>query len=331
VPVMRLPRATPWRERVTMARQLLHAFKPDWISLQFVPFGFQRKGLCFGLSKRLAVIKQTAAWHIMFHELWLGLGEQSSVKHRIWGAMQRFIVKDLVNRLRPRVIHTQAEPYRRVLEREGIKASRLRLFGNISYANAARWNGFFELLATSVAGWNHDRAQLYLAGIFGGVHREWDAEQAVSTIIPLVQRFQKRLVMVFFGKNNVHPKRFDELRSKLQDRADVVVAGERIDSEISQILQSLDLGIATSPRQIIQKSGSVAAMLEHGLQVLVTRDDWRLRGEDFKLEETSFHLLSPKQFASLQSLPMRDLQPPGENSVRRVTEQMLRAILLQSP
>jgi hypothetical protein len=40
---------------------------------------------------------------------------------------------------------------------------------------------------------------------------------------------------------------------------------------ISSYLQSADFGIATSPLSLIQKSGSVAAMLEHGLPVVVSR------------------------------------------------------------
>ena len=39
-----------------------------------------------------------------------------------------------------------------------------------------------------------------------------------------------------------------------------------------------DLGIASHPWALIGKSGAAAAMLEHGLPVLVPRDDWRLRG-----------------------------------------------------
>jgi hypothetical protein len=152
---------------------------------------------------------------------------------------------------------------------------------------------------------------------------EWNAERAVNSLLPLVTRFQKRLVLVFFGKSNMTQRAADELRHKLEHRADVVAFGERTSLEISKILQSLDIGIATTPRRVIQKSGSAAAMLEHGLKVLVTRDDWRLRGTDAPAEEKSTQLLSPNEFALLKTLPARSLQPPGENAVKRVAGQML--------
>jgi hypothetical protein len=47
--------------------------------------------------------------------------------------------------------------------------------------------------------------------------------------------------------------------------------GELPTDLISSCLQSADFGVATSPLSLIGKSGSVAAMLEHGLPVVVSR------------------------------------------------------------
>ena len=49
------------------------------------------------------------------------------------------------------------------------------------------------------------------------------------------------------------------------------------------------MGIATTPWALIDKSGSVTAMLEHGLPVVVTRQDWSLRHE--KIPEAFSHPL----------------------------------------
>jgi hypothetical protein len=323
ISVLRLPSTAPWNQRIVEARNWLDAFNPDWISLQFVTFGFHRKGLCLGLGKRLAAINSKASWHIMFHELWLGLGEKSPLKHRVLGALQQTFILDLLSRLRPQIVHTQAEPYRKVLSRKKVAASILPLISNVPYATGDGWVGLLEPLLTESVGEHPDRTKLYLAGIFGAVHPEWNAEQAVNILSPLVQKFQKHLVLVFLGRSGLTPEAFNKFKSALRNRADVVTAGERNGFEISRILKSLDLGLATSPRQIIQKSGSVAAMLEHGLRVLVTRDDWRLRGTDLQLEEASSQLLSPRQFALLKTLPVCDLRPSGENSVKWVANQML--------
>ena len=141
-----------------------------------------------------------------------------------------------------------------------------------------------------------------------------------------MQRFQKRLVLIFYGKSDLTPETINKLKSTLQDRADIVLAGARPSVEISKILQTLDIGIATTPRQVIQKSGSVAAMLEHGLPVLVTRDDWHLRGPESPREEKSTQLLFPAEFSALKNLPGRNLQPSDESIVHRVAGQMLAAM-----
>jgi hypothetical protein len=326
VSVLRLPSVLPWNKRAIEARRRSDIFNPDWISLQFVPFGFHRKGLYFGLGRSLAAMDAKASWHVMFHELWLGLGEKSPIKHRVWGALQRLIVMDLMRRLRPRIVHTQAECYRVVLGRERIKASILPLFSNIPRVMGDGWDSLLEPLVSKTVERHYDRGELYLAGVLGMVAPEWNAERAVNTLLPLVQRFQKRLVLVFYGKSNITQEAANKLKSALQNRADVVAAGERTSIEISRILQTLDIGIATTPRQVIQKSGSVAAMLEHGLKVLVTRDDWHLRGPDAPVEEISSQLLSPDEFALLRTLPARNLQPSEDAGVKRVAGQMLEAM-----
>jgi glycosyltransferase involved in cell wall biosynthesis len=326
VSVLRLPKDAPWSERVAQARQWVDAFNPEWASLQLVLFGFHPKGLCFGLGKNLAAINSKASWHVMFHELWLGLGENAPVKHRIYGAMQRGIVLDMVRRLRPRAAHTQTEPYRIVLGREKIAASVMPLISNVPYVKGDGWTELLEPLVAQAAGERPDRKRFYLAGVFGAVYPEWKVEDVVNIIFPLANRLQKRLVLVFHGRSNLTPAAFEQMKDKLRPQADVIVTGERPGFEISKIMQALDLGLATTPRQVIQKSGSVAAMLQHGLQILVTRDDWRLRGSDAPSEQMSPCLLSPQQFASLTELPVRDADCARDSQVAGIARTMLKAM-----
>jgi hypothetical protein len=327
IPVLRLPAGLGWSQRMVQARYWIGAFNPDWASLQFVPFAFHRKGLCFGLGKSIAEISAAASWHVMFHELWLGLAERAPFKDRAYGALQRRILLDVMGRLQPRLLHTHAEPYRRVLQRENIKTAILPLFSNIPCAGGDGWDGLLEPMVRKATGKIHERTDLYLAGVLGGVHPEWNAEQAVQVLLPLVHRFQKRLVLVLLGKSNLTPVSVNRLRSRLQSQAFLVVTGERTGVEVSRILQSLDIGLAASSRQLIQKSGSVAAMIEHGLTVLVTRDDWRLREPSPPPDETFPHLLSSRQFAMLETLPTRHPQAPDGNQVRRVASQLLESLL----
>jgi hypothetical protein len=49
--------------------------------------------------------------------------------------------------------------------------------------------------------------------------------------------------------------------------------GEQPDVRVSQLLNTADFGIATSPYCLLAKSGTATAMLEHGLPVIVNRED----------------------------------------------------------
>jgi len=60
---------------------------------------------------------------------------------------------------------------------------------------------------------------------------------------------------------------------------EVGATGEQDAATVSRLLGVADLGIAPHPWALIGKSGAAAAMLEHGLPVLVPRDEWRLRGD----------------------------------------------------
>jgi hypothetical protein len=329
--VLRLSSLSPWNERIAEARKWIAAFHPDWMSLQFVPFGYHAKGLCFGLGEKLSGIHPSAPWQIMFHELWLGLGANSSLKHRLWGGLQRHIIRDLVRQLRPRIVHTQADPYQQALQRENISAAILPLFGNITYAPGNGWDELLAPLVPDAASEGRNRDRFYLAGVFGAIHPEWSAQKTAALLLPLVERARQQLVLVFFGKNNLAPDALDRLKRMLPGRAAVIVTGEKSNPEISRILQALDLGLATSPYQVIQKSGTVAAMLEHGLQVLVTRDDWHLVGADSRPLAKSPRLLLPDQFVQLEALPVRDPQMPPNSGVRTVAEKLMGAIKLRSP
>jgi len=323
VEVWRLPSRLSWPDRLARASRCVDLFDPHWISLQFVPFGFHPRGFCLGLGGRLARINPQKRWHVMFHELWLGLEQGSPAKFRAWGVLQRLATKRLVRRLKPLVCHTQTNPYREALAREGIDAALLPLFSNIPRLDGDGWADLLEPELARATGQRAERNSFYLAGVFGAVHPEWNVEQAVAALLPMIRQSSKRLGLVFLGKNGLSPTALDNMKSRLRERAVIVQTGERSPSEISHILQTLDLGLATTPRQLVQKSSAVAAMLAHGVPVLVTRDDWHLAGTKSDLPKLAARLFTPKQIASLGALPAKPGEEPAEIRIESVAARMV--------
>ena len=120
--IIRLPAVWPERKRFKRAQHWITKFNPKWLSLQFVPWSFNFRGLPFNLGERLRFLGAGRLWHIMIHELWVGMNHEASIKHVILGMMQRYIIKGLISNIKPKIIHTQTLLYKTQLTQLGFKS-----------------------------------------------------------------------------------------------------------------------------------------------------------------------------------------------------------------
>lgn len=260
-PVLRLPAAWPAGQRFGRAQQRVVEFDPAWVSLQFVPFSFQAKGLPFLLGRQLAPLGAGRAWHVMFHELWVGMDEESTPKFIWWGRVQRLLIKALLKRLQPKVIHTQTPLYHSHLARLGFKSELLPLFANISNSQAQ------AEAATALS-----PAEGVNLVAFGTIHpgariaelardaAQYAAEHAVPVSLTLVGRG---------GEEQAHWAATWQAAG-----LPVHMLGEQSPEQISAALRAATLGVTTTVLALIGKSGTAAAMQEHGLPVLSIARPW---------------------------------------------------------
>jgi hypothetical protein len=261
-PVLRLPAAWPASRRFGRAQQRVAEFDPEWVSLQFVPFSFHPKGLPFLLGQQLAALGAGRSWHVMFHELWVGMDEESTSKFIWWGRVQRLLIKALLKRLQPKVIHTQTPLYHSHLARLGYKSELLPLFANISNSQ--------EQAETAAAATSPANGVGLVA--FGTIHpgaritelahdaAQYAAEHAVPVSLTLV------------GRGGEEQARWaDTWRAA---GLPVHVLGEQSPEQISAALRAAALGVTTTVLALIGKSGTAAAMQEHGLPVLSVARPW---------------------------------------------------------
>jgi hypothetical protein len=129
--VLRLPAQMDSSERFKQAGEWINHLNPEWLSLQFVPFAFNQKGLTFGLAKKLITLGKHRNWQIMFHELWVVTDRTASFKNVFLGSIQKSLIKSLIVKLKPAVIHTQTGLYKRELKKIGFRSKHLSLFSNI--------------------------------------------------------------------------------------------------------------------------------------------------------------------------------------------------------
>jgi hypothetical protein len=279
IPYLRLSTGDAWSERIRLAKDFCESVAPDWVSWQIVLYGFDPRGLSFGLGGRCREISGSRRNQIMFHEIWIGEAEQSPLKSRIIGKLQRLIIKDLLQKLRPPVVHTHTPLYRRLLERLGCRAAILPLFGNIPLAGRpdSEW-----LKKKWPEGWGKfnpsERDSWWIFVLFGSIHPEWDADDFRQRASAAAQRAGKKCLFISIGQPGAGGERIlQELRKHEGDSWRFLSLGPQSEEDISQCLLTVDFGVSAVPPEYVLKSGTAAAMIEHGLPVIATRPAFRYR------------------------------------------------------
>lgn len=261
VSVIRLPYLNGYEANSKIALEWINAFNPDWISLQYGPFAFHPKGLPFGLSKAIKKISEGRKLHIMFHELWVGMNTEASIKLKIWGKVQKGMIASFINALNPSLIQTQTKLYQHQLRRIGSKASILPLFSNIKVAPFHK---------------KTEQQNNLRFVLFGAIHPEAPVEKFAYSVSRYATRNKLEIEIIFIGRSG------NELQNWMNvcqlEGIKTIVMGEQPSSIISEVLQSATLGISTTPILIAEKSGTIAAMHQHGLSVLCVCRAWTVKG-----------------------------------------------------
>ena len=270
--VLRLPSALPWAECIEQATQQLDRFDPEWVSLQFVCYTFHPKGLVHGLAGKLASLLTGRKLHIMFHELWRGAQRGARMKERAIGLAQKYSFISFIERVKPLKVHTSNVAYQRLLQECGVGADVLPLFGSIPILEKSSGWMNAELLRVGVT--NLNRKSFCILGIFGNIPPEWVAEDFLANVTDAVGKGGQRLMLLTIGAHSADAERL--LNSAAVQKPGLIQIGHfgiQTSERISEYLHELDFGVATGPWCLIGKSSASAAMLEHGLPVLVFRDD----------------------------------------------------------
>jgi len=267
--MLRLPAALSWRERTRLAKAWTAGFEPDWVSLQFVPFAFQKKGLPFGLSRVVDEIAGPAKRHVMFHELWVGCCESRSLKFRLWGEVQKRIIKAVARRAT--IIHTSNLLYQAMLKCNGLDAALLPLFGSFPVSKEGNTWLFGELNRLAIQASN--RSSYFIVGMVGSCYADFPLKKVLRLQAEEAGVQHKKLVVIGIGRSRALTiKQWCDLVQDAVPDAVVVHFGEQSSERISAFLGVLDLGLPTTQRQRMGKSSIAAAMYEHEVPIGVHYD-----------------------------------------------------------
>lgn len=264
ISTLRLPSSFSYREKKAFVIKWIKKQEPDCLSLQYVPYGFQRKGLPLGLTSFLESISANKPWHIMFHELWIGMNSKASLKSRLIGIIQKRLILQMVYKLKPFVTTTHAEVYQWSLMSSGIPSKIFPLFSNISNIGCE----------------NSKQDDFIHVAIFGSIFPNVPYQEFINEVANYQSKFGVLFKFLFIGRNG---KELDAWVSTcLSKNVEYEVIGEVSNREVSKLIASCDLGITTTPYILTQKSGVVASLIEHFLPIICVSFDWDVTG--FKFE-----------------------------------------------
>jgi hypothetical protein len=254
----------------------LRDFEPDWVSVQFTPFGFHPRGLGASRAAHLrSLLPPKSRRHIMFHEIWLQPGIDGLWRHRALGWWQRRSVDAWTGfGWQPQVVQTQARLHQARLQLRGVTVSLLPLctpFSNpLITQPEARASISAALRATAASSRPLDESALWI-GHFGTLHLDgWNFPAYASQMVALAAASGKRICFLALGRARAASAAWAEA-GRLVPQADFRVLGELPPEKVPLTMQACDAAITSTPWDIIEKSSAVAAWRAVGVPVLVTR------------------------------------------------------------
>jgi hypothetical protein len=287
----------------------------DAVSLQFAPYAFHPKGLPGQGLQSLAKALAGRHLQVMFHEIWIGAYPQSTWRERWIGGRQRHQILSFLETAQPFAVHATNAAALNRLDLMGVEAEYLYLFGNIPWAEApsARMDAdpvaHIAFFGTPYDSFPYDLLFERLVETFTAMKRPWN----IRMLGHVREKTGLRKLHREAGKHGITVEETSRLTSE----------------ELSHELQFADCGVATTPYDVLGKSGAAAAMLEHGLPIYAYDDGDTPKDSLFVFEpfqDQIFLLNDPKSSEQLIK-STQQLPKPFFNGVAHTADKFIEAII----
>lgn len=321
---LRLSSSLSQKQKTVLAKDFIHDFKPDVVSIQMVCFGFHPRGFVFGLGKVLKkIIPAKAKIEVMFHELWLGLATNHPIKEKLYGYIQKMALVQFLKRLKPDVIHVANNVYYSKLKEQDYPVKYLPLPGNIPIQINPDSNWIYNELGLEKT----KREEAVILLFFGSIHGDWDTK---SFFQQMKDQFKsKKIIVVSAGSQGYGKALWDSVVSEQSSVVSYqfVKLGFRSDKQISELLQFADFGICTTPLSLFGKSGTAMAMIEHGLPVIVTRDELKF---DFEIAHVQEEYPNVWMWNSVNALQIQRNKELIKDKIQKIAQVFLKDLALSN-
>jgi glycosyltransferase involved in cell wall biosynthesis len=226
-------------------------------SIQFSPYAYANNGIPYQFLKYIEKKLQNQKVHLNFHEVWVGAYPGASLKEKAIGWLQKNLILSFIKKCKPGWVTSSNAAAIDRLTQAGIPAMFLYLFGNIPYSSSSKINPSWQTLKIA---------------FFGTPYSNFPYDKLGEFFSTLSKTYDKKLKIILIGKQRESAGTDRMLSVFKKHEFSIERTGELPAKSIAEQLQESTIGVSTTPYDVIGKSGSTAAMLEHGLPVLAYDD-----------------------------------------------------------
>ena len=228
----------------------------DIYSFQFAPYFFSPNGLSGKSLQKLAKSLYNRKLHINFHEIWVGAYPKAKWKEKIWGCFQKREIRSLVKTSKPKTITCSNSAALDRLQKEKLKARYLYLCGTVPFSPSRQI----------------DTCDHLRVAFFGTLYEKFNYEHTAALLKRISISLKKDILIEVIGRRREH-----EGLKKMQAAFKpfgfaTTVTGELNRTQISQKIQNCQIGVSTTPFDIIGKSSATATLFEHRIPVIAFDD-----------------------------------------------------------
>jgi len=188
-----------------------------------------------------------------------------SLRKRLLGQAQQIWLRSALQKLQPQVVTTQLPLYQAELKKLGIPAQVLPLHGNIPVVSDATGAKSWLKARCSLP----ESCEITAVGFFGAILSTLDRSLFATQLAGRTGSGKELLVLSAGKLGGEGEQLWNSLAQEFRSSATFMKLGELDDHAASLYFSALDYGLTAYPPELMGKSGSVAAMREHGLPVLV--------------------------------------------------------------
>lgn len=248
LPVLRIPSRVDIQVKYRSAKAYLDAFDPGLVSLQFVPYAFQDKGLPFAMLNLFFRLREGRQWHIMFHETWIGVPHLFAIKSMVVATLQKFMIKRMLRQLNPAFVHATIPSTARRIRALGWQVKELPLFSNIPIIKNSQ----------------HQADRIFRVGFFSQVEDQAQVTDFLVALRKMLVEHNLRLEVLLIGGNTEKMQQYASRLGQLENFSGAVhCTGVLGEPELSAALQRCTIGCTPVPRHAVGKSSSIATFIAH--------------------------------------------------------------------